>query len=138
MKLDVSPLEKALNRLEKSMNYLRSDLARNDPNLYEQFRNSAIQCFEFTYELTYKMLQRQLSQIVKAPDELKQMTFPEFIRTAADAGLITDVKRFLHYRTARNLTSHTYDEKKAEQVIFVLDEFKQDVQSILSELQKRN
>jgi len=113
MKIDISPLENTLQQLETSVNYLKSDLAKNDRGLYIQFRNSAIQCFEFTYELSYKTIRRFLDQIVGTTEELRQMNFPDFIRTAAEAGLITDVKRFLNYRQRRNITSHTYNEKKS-------------------------
>jgi len=138
MKLDISPLEKALKQLETSMGYLRSDLAAKDPGLHMQFRNSAIQCFEFTYELSYNMIRRQLEQIAGTPPELRQMNFNDFLRTAADAGLVPDVKRFIRYRERRNITSHTYNEKKAEEIIAILDEFVGDVHFVLKELKKRN
>lgn len=138
MKLDFTPLKKALDQLETSIQYLNSDLAQNDQGLRGQFRNSAIQCFEFTYELSYKMIRRQLEQIVSTTEDLRQMNFADFIRTAADAGLIPDVKRFLIYRQRRNLTSYTYDEKKAEEIIVILDDFIRDVHFILDQLSKRN
>lgn len=138
MKIDISPLEKALGQLETSIGYLHSELAKNDRGLHEQFRNSAIQCFEFTYELCYRMIRRFLDQIVSTPDDLRQMNFADFVRTAAEAGLIPDVKRFLRYRERRNITSHTYDQKKAEEVIEVLDEFMNDIRIILKEFRKRN
>ena len=63
MQIDASPLANALHQLETSINYFHSDLAK-DPNLRLQFRNSSIQCFEFTYELSYKLIRRQLEQII--------------------------------------------------------------------------
>ena len=138
MKLDISSLKKAFDQLVESLDYLNSEMAINDKGLRNQFRNSAIQCFECTYESAYKMLYKQLLKIVKNPGELKQLTFADFIRTAAEAGLVLDVKRFLNYRIARNLTDHTYDEKKAEQVIAILKEFKNDIAYIIAELNKRN
>jgi|SRR5579872_3388971 len=138
MKLNIEPLKKALSQLEKSMDYLHSNLAQNDRDLYAQFRNSSIQCFEFTYELSYKMIRRQLEQIVDIPLELRHMNFADFIRTAADAGLIPDVKRFIRYRERRNLTSHTYDEKKADEIIAILDDFLGDIHFLFKELSMRN
>lgn len=138
MKIDFTPLKNAMSQLETSVNYLNSDLAHNDPNLRIQFRNSSIQCFEFTYELSYKMIRRQLEQIVGTTDELRQMNFADFIRTAAEAGLIPDVKRFIIYRQRRNLTSLTYDEKKAEEIIVILDDFIRDIHYLLNQLSERN
>ena len=83
------------------------------------------------------MIRRQLEQIVGVQEDLRHMNFADFIRTAAEA-LIPDVKRFLRYRQARNLTSHTYDENKAEEVISVLNDFISDVHFLLNELSKRN
>jgi nucleotidyltransferase substrate binding protein (TIGR01987 family) len=138
VKLNVEPLKSALNQLETSISYLHSDLAKKDKGLYAQFRNSAIQCFEFTYELSYKMVRRQLDQIVGTTEELRQMNFADLIRTAADSGLVPDVKRFLRYRERRNLTSHTYDEKKADEIINILDDFVNDIHFLLKELSIRN
>lgn len=138
MKLDVTPLKNALQQLETSLEYLYSDMAKQDASLRIQFRNSAIQCFEFTYELSYKMIRRQLEQIMGIPDELRQMNFADFIRTAADAGLVTDVKRFLDYRHRRNLTSHSYNEKLAEEIISVLTSFVKDIHLLLTTLSRIN
>lgn len=138
MQLDISSLESALGQLETSIQYLESELAHNDAGLRKQFRNSAIQCFEFTYELSYKMIRRQLSQILETSDILRQMNFADFIRTAADANLIPDVKRFLRYRERRNITSHTYNENNAESIITVLGDFVKDIHYLITELKKRN
>ena len=138
MKINISPLEKAFAQLQTSQQYLHSELAKQDNNLRLQFRNSVIQCFEFTYELAYKMILRQLTQIVEASENLKQMNFSDFIRTAAQAGLISDVKRFLQYREMRNLTSHTYDDRKAELVLTVLDDFEKDIGYLIQQLNTRN
>lgn len=138
MKINISPLEKAFEQLQTSQRYLHSALAKQDNNLRLQFRNSVIQCFEFTYELAYKMILRQLTQIVETSENLKQMNFSDLIRTAAQAGLIPDVKRFLQYREMRNLTSHTYDDRKAELVLTVLDDFEKDIDYLIQQLNSRN
>ena len=138
MKLDLSSLEDALGQLEKSLAYYHSDTARKDKGLREQFRAACIQAFEFTFELAYKFTRRQLAQIVPARESLAQMSYPDLIRSAADAGLVRDVKRFLLYRDKRNLSSHTYDFKKAEEVISILDDFQKDISFLVSELKRRN
>lgn len=135
MKINITPLKDALLQLEKSMNYLKQE---KDPDLKEQFRNSAIQCFEFTYELSYKMVRRHLEQIVSTPEELRQMNFADFIRTGAEAGVVPDVKRFLRYRDRRNMTSHTYNRKKAEEVVAVLDDFAKDIHFIVNKMEKKD
>ena len=138
MRLDTSAFEKALRQLERSMSYLHSELSRQDEGLREQFRAASIQAFEYTYELAVKMIRRQLAQIVTIPAELRHMTYPDLIRTAAESGLVRDVSDFKRYRELRNITSHTYEEERAEEVLSILDEFIRKMNELLTELQKRN
>ena len=84
------------------------------------------------------MIRRQLRQIVANPAELQEMAFMDLIRTAADAGLVRNVPPFKVYRDKRNITSHTYDLEKAEEVVGVVDDFLSDVHFVLEELERRN
>lgn len=138
MKLDTSAFEKALSQLEKSLNYLHSDLALQDPGLREQFRAATIQTFEFSYELGTKMLRRQLEQIAANPAEIREMVFMDMIRTGAEAGLVQQVPNYRVYREKRNMTSHTYDEDKAQEVLAVLGDFLQEMYFLRDELKRRN
>jgi nucleotidyltransferase substrate binding protein (TIGR01987 family) len=138
MKLQLSPFEKALDQLRKSLDYLNSPMAKKDAALHAQFRGASIQAFEYSYELAIKMIRRQLAQMVSNPQDLAQSTFADLIRTAADAGLLNDVKRLLIYRDARNRTSHTYDETIAEEVVKAIPDFVKDAEFLLKQLQKRN
>jgi nucleotidyltransferase substrate binding protein (TIGR01987 family) len=137
MTLDVSSMRNALTALKKSLKFLTSDMA-NDPDLREQFRAAAIQAFEFTHELAFKMLKRQIEQITADPAAVDRMGCMEIIRTGAEAGLITDVARYCDYREKRKITSHTYDQAKAEQIVSVLKDFRDDVRYLLVELEQRN
>ena len=137
MKLDLSSLRDALAALEKSLRFLSSDLAK-DPDLREQFRNSAIQCFEFTHELAFRMLKRQLERMSADPAGVDAMSYMDAVRSGAEAGLVPDVSRFRDYREKRNITSHTYDVAQAEKIAAVLEDFRKDVRHLLSELERRN
>lgn len=137
MKLEVTALRDAIAALEKSVAYLRSDLAR-DRDLRDQFRAASIQGFEFTYEVAHKMIKRQLEQIAASPVLVDGMTYMQLVRSAAEAGLIADVARFKDYRDKRNITSHTYNPSKAEEIVAILDGFLDDVRFLLGELERRN
>jgi nucleotidyltransferase substrate binding protein (TIGR01987 family) len=138
MKLDLTAMEKAVAQLEKSLWYLESDAAKNDRGLYEQFRAAAIQGFEYTYELCIKIIRRQLAGIVANPGELREIEFMDLIRTAYEAGIVSNPAAFKMYREMRNITNHTYDENKAEDVIKITGSFLEEVKSIIERIKKRN
>lgn len=77
----------------------------------EFIRDSAIQRFEFTYELAWRVLKRYL-----AAQGVEARSPREAIRGAFEAGLIPDDPSWLGMIELRNLTSHTYDEKVAERI----------------------
>ena len=138
MKLDYSSLENAVAQLQRSFDYLHSDLARNDAGLREQFRAATIQAFEFSYELAVRMIRRQLAQIVANPDELREIDFADLMRDAADAGIVRDAPSYMRYREMRNRTSHTYNADRAEETAAAMDEFLSDLRLLLKELEERN
>ncbi|MEK6700519.1 MAG: HI0074 family nucleotidyltransferase substrate-binding subunit [Nitrospirota bacterium] len=138
MKLDLTSFRDAFAALERSMTFLSSNSAKKDPLLHEQFRNSAIQCFEFTHELAFKMMKRQLEQMSPDPAAIDKMAYMDIVRSAAEAGLVTDIARFKDYRDKRNITSHTYNQAKAEKIEAILPDFRDDMRSLLAELEKRN
>ena len=138
MKLDYSSLENAVAQLQKSFDYLHSDLAQKDPDLREQFRAATIQAFEFSYELAVKMIRRQLALIVANPDELREIDFADLMRDAADAGIVRDALPYIRYREMRNRTSHTYNAARAEETVRAMDAFLCDMRLLLKELWERN
>ena len=132
MTLDFSSFEKALASLQRVLT--RSAGAPGD----EDLRDACIQRFEYTYELAYKMLKRQLEQELPSTDELDHQPFKEIIRIGAERGLIADPQRWFAYRDKRNITSHTYDEAKAREVYGILADFAYDAADLLSRLQGRH
>jgi nucleotidyltransferase substrate binding protein (TIGR01987 family) len=113
-------------------------MARTNKDLRDQFRSASIQAFEYTYELCIKMIRRQLEQIVASPAELREMAFMDFIRTAYETGLVENPVSFKLYREMRNITSHTYEVNKAEEIIKVTGQFQKEVKYVLEQIQKRN
>jgi len=138
MKLDLSSLAGAVSQLEESLWYSHSEAAQSDPKLFRQFRNSAVQCFEFTYELCWKMLKRRLELDAPSPASLDSLGFRDLFRLGAEQGLVGDPVRWFGYRERRNETSHVYDEAKAEQVYETAVAFLDDARRLLQELERRN
>ena len=111
------------------------DAKLSDPN-NEFLLDASIQRFEYTYELSHKMLRRYLELTEPAGTVIDEMTFPELIRTGYERGLLQsswDV--WNDFRSARNMTSHTYDEKKALRVFAVIAPFIQEAHYLIARLQ---
>ena len=124
MNIDFSSLANAISQLEKSITFARSDMAQQDDELFEQLRNSVIQCFEFTYELSWKMLRRYLEETAATPEEIETSTFQNLIRRGNEKGLLrSDWLRWKIYRQARTDSSHTYDGDKAVAVYEIAPDF---------------
>lgn len=130
--LDLTSLEKALSSLEQAI--ARS---QREP-LDEEVRDSVIQRFEYSYELSWKMLKRQLEIDSPTPVSVDAMGFKDMIREAAERGLITNPESWFEYRRQRNLTAHTYNEPKARQVYKTALVFIQDAKVLLNHLKQRN
>ena len=138
MSLDYSPLKNAITQLEKSLEYANSPLAQ-DPGLFEQLRNSVIQCFEFTYELSHKMLKRYLEATAANPAEIDFGSFQNLIRTGSEKSLLrSDWSRWKEFRQARTDSSHAYDEKKAEEVYRIAPDFLLEARHLYRQLMARS
>ena len=139
MNLDLTPLGHAIAQLEKSLAYANSPAALADSGLREQMRNSVIQCFEFTYELSWKMLKRYLEATEASPSEIDVSTFQSLIRLGNERALLrSDWRQWKTYRQARTDSSHTYDASKAEAVFAVAPDFLQEARALLKELTRRS
>jgi nucleotidyltransferase substrate binding protein (TIGR01987 family) len=132
MKLDTTSLGNALRRL-------REGLARYErESADEQIRDGLIQRFEFTYELTHKMLRRYLNQTAASPDDIERMPFADLIRTGNAQGLLRgDWPVWRRFREMRARTSRTYDAKVASQVASAIPAFLEEAEHFYAELQRR-
>lgn len=131
MKLDFSSLKKAIKSLGRAI--ARTQKAPAD----EELRDAVILRFEYTYELAWKMMKRQIEQESPNPAGIDQLSFKDLLRTAAEKGIISDVEAWLVYRDQRKITSHTYDEAEAKSVYETALGFFKDAEDLLSKLEKR-
>ncbi|MFA5879858.1 MAG: nucleotidyltransferase substrate binding protein [Candidatus Margulisiibacteriota bacterium] len=130
--LDFSSLNKALNSLKKG--YQRAINNRDD----EELRDAVIQRFEYTFELSYKMLKRQLELTVAIPEKIDSLSFRELLREGAEKSYIKNVEEWFFYRELRNMTSHTYDEDKAEHVFDNIESFIIAAEDLLNNLTRNH
>ena len=139
MTLGYTPFANAISQLEKSLAYGHSPAAQADAGLRAQLRNSVIHCFEFTYELSWKMLKRYLEATEPSPSDLDFGTFQSLVRLGNERGLLrSDWQAWKTYRQARHDSSHTYDTAKAEAVFAMAPDFLAEAQTLLRTLQSRD
>ena len=92
-----------------------------------QIRDGLIQRFEFTYEISHKMIKRYLESASPTPQEYDAMPFADLIRSANEQSLLrSDWPTWRQYREMRSKTSHTYDEAIALEVVAAIPEFLQE------------
>ncbi len=131
MKLDLGPLNKAINRLKEGYNRYQLDITD------EQIRDGLVQRFEFTYELSHKMLKRYLESTSASPDEFDNAPFQYLIRSANEKTLLrSDWPVWRGYREMRSKTSHTYDEKVALEVVSVIPDFIEETNYLYNRLKE--
>lgn len=131
MAIDLTPLHQAVARLDVALTrYL------GDPS-DEEVRDSVIQRFEFTYDLSHKMLRRVLAATSADAEAVAQMTFPDLIRTGWEQSLIANGWPAWHdYRDMRNITSHTYDTDNAIQVVGKVPAFLEEARILAERLER--
>jgi nucleotidyltransferase substrate binding protein (TIGR01987 family) len=118
IQLDIEPLKKAILSLKAGM----AESARQPDN--DVVRDGCIQRFEFTYEVSHKMLRRFLEATSADPVGIDALSFQDLIRTGSERGLLkSDWSSWREFRRARSITSPIYDEAKAREVFAAIPEF---------------
>jgi nucleotidyltransferase substrate binding protein (TIGR01987 family) len=131
-KLDLTSFEKAV----KSFKEVLQEFNKDKTNTF--IRDSVVQRFEYTYELSYKMMRRYIMIIAANKTEIQEMGFQNIIRTASEKGLLLgDLRRWCEYREKRNITSHTYDSQKADMVVSIVAGFLKEAEFLLAQLSKK-
>jgi nucleotidyltransferase substrate binding protein (TIGR01987 family) len=132
IQLDLSSLDNALQRLSEALQAYALDASNS------LYRDASIQRFEFCYELSHKMLKRYLELAAPNPVAIDELAFPDLIRTGNEQGLLrSGWDKWKDYRKARSITSRTYDQSKATEVIQIVPDFLLEGQALLAELKKR-
>jgi nucleotidyltransferase substrate binding protein (TIGR01987 family) len=99
-----SNLNKAFARLESAM---------NKSGYNELEAQGVIQCFEYTFELSWNTLKDYLED-----QGYRDINGPkDAIQEAFKIGLIEDGEEWMNMIKSRNLTSHTYNEETAEEIL---------------------
>jgi nucleotidyltransferase substrate binding protein (TIGR01987 family) len=82
-------------------------------NLNEMEQQGLIKAFEYTFELAWKTLQ----DLLKVKGYIDIVGPRPVIEQSFQDGYISDGNGWMRMHKSRNLTSHTYDEQTAEEII---------------------
>lgn len=117
MAVSKAEFEKAVQALEVALNAEKNDLNRD----------ASIQRFEFCVELAWKTSKKFMGTNTTAPKQV--------IREMAQNNLISDIDFWLNAIDQRNLSSHTYNEKLAEEVYSFATNFLPKAKDLLNKLE---
>jgi nucleotidyltransferase substrate binding protein (TIGR01987 family) len=133
--LDLTDYANAVASLEKS---ITSYSAEKHGEYREILRDSSIQRFEYVFEFSHKILRRYLSWHVPMPQvKVSEISFAELVRIANEHRLFAEPYEIWNkYRRMRNITSHTYNEGAAEQVLEIIPAFLKEVKRFLAKMQE--
>ena len=109
-------LEKALKKLNEALKQPETELNRD----------ATIQRFEFTFEMSWKIMQS-----IAKTNKPKLYGVKAIIREAAALGLISQPEAWLDFLEDRNLTVHTYKEELAKQIYANVKKFPKFVEELL-------
>jgi nucleotidyltransferase substrate binding protein (TIGR01987 family) len=130
--LDLTPLANAVERLTEGLAEYQSNTAN------ALIRDGLVQRFEFTYEISHKMLKRYFEWSFGSSEEFDVMHFGDLIRTANEQGLLLgNWSTWKQFREMRGKTSHTYDEGVALQVVAGIPAFLTEARYLLEQLKSR-
>jgi nucleotidyltransferase substrate binding protein (TIGR01987 family) len=131
--IDLSTLRKALGMLTEALTFWAAQ--PDGTPLKPHLRSAVIQSFEFSYELSVRLLRRVLIERSESADRVADLSFNDLLRTACDAGLLVDASRWREWREMRNATSHAYDEARAQAVAERAAAFAEDAVALLAAME---
>ena len=131
---------KAINYpLEDSLVQCESEIVHQFPQIRSQMKGGAFQAFEYTYELSVRMIKRYLEQVSANPAEVNGLSFQDLIGTAGQQGLVlSELEAWIRYRANRGMFCQTHIEEKTDRVFQGIREFLDEVRYFLKELQAKN
>lgn len=107
-------LQRAISRLKESLELIQE---KQYDVIYDSLRDSSIQRFEFTFDTFWKFLKAYLITVKNVDSE--SLISPRGIFRAAQQALVIspeELIKIIDMYEDRNKTSHTYEEKIAEDI----------------------
>jgi len=139
MSLDLTALQKASISLDEAVVNATDTTFINglSPSQKKLVIAGVIKNFGLIYDMYLKFIKRWLKQNLGSI-QVDGVTRRELFRLAAEHQLIKDVEEWMFYHTARNQTSHIYDEKIAQEIFEVSKNFSTLSRQLLITLEQKN
>lgn len=105
-KLALQPLQDAFTSLSDTLVELEDVewFKQQKPVIQDTLIAGAIQKFEFVYELSLKMMTRQIKLMSISDENAELNDFRDVLREAVKKGLIENMDDWIGYRKMRNIT----------------------------------
>jgi nucleotidyltransferase substrate binding protein (TIGR01987 family) len=127
--LDFSSLRNALARLAEGYQRYQSDISDI------QIRDGLIQRYEFTYEISHKMLKRHLEMTAANPEAFDPLPFADLIRTGKEQSLLkSDWSAWKIFREMRALANNALEDKAALEIVRIIPLFIEEIQFFICQL----
>ena len=123
-------IQRGIAQLELALQRLREALAQPETN--PLWLDGTIQRFEFTIELSWRAIKRQL-----AFEGIETRTPRDTLERAFQAGWLRDETVWLKLLSDRNMTSHTYNQAVARQIYADVKAALPEMESALKVLRQR-
>ena len=128
-KLDFTSLRNALARLKEGYARYESDVSDI------QIRDGLIQRYEFTYEISHKMLKRHLEMTSANPEAFDALPFADLIRTGNEQSLLkSDWTAWKVFREMRTLANNALEDQAALEIVKVIPIFIEEIQFFIRQL----
>lgn len=135
MGINISSLEKAVESLAAALKVYGNSPYQEGSTERELMRDGVIQRFEYTFELSWKMLKRYLEEY--GLERVDFLTNRDLFRVGYEQGMLRDAEAWLDYLKKRNLASQTYDAATATPVYLSARAFLQDGRFLLERLREK-
>ena len=129
--LDLTLLKNSLATLKECWTDLN---IQQDEKIKIYIKDSCIQRFEYTYESAKKIMNKFLKKEYDKTE--KDLSINNIFREMYSLGLIENFENWVEYREKRNITSHEYNLKLTYTIIDCVQNFINDVEFLVDNLEK--
>ena len=132
MSIDLSNLKSALKTLKSSIDTLDENKTCSFSDMLE---DSCIKRFEYTLEISRKLMKRVLKKIYGKTEE--ELTVNNVFRFMQGYKFIPNWENWREYYEKRNNTAHEYNLEKSRKLIEIIPDFINDTEILVKNLEEK-